>query len=47
MGVDMTNFQEFDNDLQFVEHMVTEESVFCLPGRVWMIKMPISKEIES
>jgi len=30
----MTNFQEFDNDLQFVEHMVTEESVFCLPGRV-------------
>lgn len=33
VGVDMTNFPEFDNDLQFVEHMVTEESVFCLPGR--------------
>ncbi|XP_032794193.1 tyrosine aminotransferase isoform X1 [Daphnia magna] len=33
VGVDMTNFPEFENDLQFVERMVTEESVFCLPGR--------------
>jgi len=34
VGVDMANFPEFENDLQFVERMVTEESVFCLPGRV-------------
>ena len=32
--MDMANFPEFENDLLFVEHMVTEQSVFCLPGRV-------------
>ncbi|XP_013133980.1 PREDICTED: tyrosine aminotransferase [Papilio polytes] len=26
-------FPEFKNDLQFVERMVSEQSVFCLPGR--------------
>ncbi|CAG4998563.1 unnamed protein product [Parnassius apollo] len=26
-------FSEFKNDLQFVESMVSEQSVFCLPGR--------------
>ena len=34
VGVELNCFPEFENDLQFVERMVTEESVFCLPGRV-------------
>lgn len=33
IGVEMANFPDFENDLQFVERMVTEQSVFCLPGR--------------
>lgn len=31
-------FPEFKNDLQFVERMVSEQSVFCLPGRVSFIR---------
>ena len=34
VGVELDRFPAFENDLQFVERMVTEESVFCLPGRV-------------
>lgn len=33
VGVDMDSFPQFDNDLQFVEKMISEESVFCLPGK--------------
>ncbi|XP_066978407.1 tyrosine aminotransferase-like isoform X6 [Macrobrachium rosenbergii] len=33
VGVDMDNFPQFENDLQFVEKMIAEESVFCLPGK--------------
>lgn len=31
--VDMTRFPHFKSDLEFVERMVGEESVFCLPGK--------------
>jgi len=31
--VDMSRFPGISSDLQFVERMVSEESVFCLPGR--------------
>merc|ERR1719350_2427921 len=31
--VDMTRFPGITSDLQFVERLVSEESVFCLPGR--------------
>ena len=34
VGVDMAHFPEFTTELQFVEQMVTEESVFCLPSKV-------------
>lgn len=33
VGVDMACFPEFKDDLQFVERMISEESVFCLPGK--------------
>lgn len=33
VGVDMDSFPQFDDDLQFVEKMISEESVFCLPGK--------------
>ena len=30
----MEHFPEFQNDVQFTEHLVTEQSVFCLPATV-------------
>lgn len=32
--IKMSLFPHFKTELQFVERMVTEESVFCLPGQV-------------
>ncbi|XP_013793076.2 tyrosine aminotransferase-like [Limulus polyphemus] len=32
VGIDMDRFGEFKSDLEFVERMVNEQSVFCLPG---------------
>ena len=31
--IDITRFPDFDSDLQFVERLVAEQSVFCLPGK--------------
>ncbi|XP_043213359.1 tyrosine aminotransferase-like isoform X1 [Amphibalanus amphitrite] len=33
VGIDMARLPEFETDLQVVEAMVTEQSVFCLPGK--------------
>ncbi|KAK6632139.1 hypothetical protein RUM44_007169 [Polyplax serrata] len=33
IGIDMSYFPDIQNDHRFVELMVTEESVFCLPGK--------------
>lgn len=30
----MTVFPDIESDIAFVEQLVTEESVFCLPGKV-------------
>ena len=36
--VEQTGFcQSFDNDLDIVEALVTEQSVFCLPGKCFNI----------
>lgn len=32
--IKLSLFPEFKNELQFVERMVSEQSVFCLPGQV-------------
>ncbi|XP_012683593.1 tyrosine aminotransferase [Clupea harengus] len=32
VGIDMKHFPEFQNDVQFTECLVTEQSVFCLPA---------------
>ncbi|KAJ7997760.1 hypothetical protein DPEC_G00215470 [Dallia pectoralis] len=32
VGIEMENFPEFEDDVQFTEHLVTEQSVFCLPA---------------
>lgn len=32
--IKMSQFPKFKNELQFVERMVSEQSVFCLPGQV-------------
>ena len=31
--IDMSRFPAFKNDLHFVESLVSEQSVFCLPGK--------------
>lgn len=31
--VSIRNFPQFETDLQFVERLVAEQSVFCLPGQ--------------
>ncbi|KAK8391406.1 hypothetical protein O3P69_017176 [Scylla paramamosain] len=33
VGVDMTMFPGLKNDLELVERLISEESVFCLPGK--------------
>jgi len=35
----MTEFPEFRSELHFVEQMVTEESVFCLPSKVGKVSL--------
>ncbi|RWS06234.1 Tyrosine aminotransferase-like protein, partial [Dinothrombium tinctorium] len=35
VGVDMRCFPSFKNDMEFIERIVSEESVFCLPGAVF------------
>uniref|UniRef100_A0A8C9SMS9 Tyrosine aminotransferase n=1 Tax=Scleropages formosus TaxID=113540 RepID=A0A8C9SMS9_SCLFO len=35
VGIEMENFPEFENDVDFTEHLVTEQSVFCLPATAY------------
>jgi tyrosine aminotransferase len=37
VGMDLKSFPAFQNDLQVVEALVTEQSVFCLPGKCFNI----------
>lgn len=33
IGIDIDNFPEYGTELHFVQDLVKEESVFCLPGQ--------------
>lgn len=33
IGIDVAHFGAYDDDLEFVQALVHEQSVFCLPGR--------------
>ena len=33
IGIDIQNFPEYKDELQFVQALVKEQSVFCLPGQ--------------
>lgn len=33
IGIDIDNFPEYDNELELVQDLVKEQSVFCLPGQ--------------
>ncbi|CAG0917235.1 unnamed protein product [Notodromas monacha] len=37
VGIDMEQFPEFTSDLHFVERLVAEQSVFCLPGKCFNV----------
>ncbi len=34
VGIEMEHFPDFQNDVEFTERLVTEQSVFCLPATV-------------
>jgi len=34
VGIAIEHFPEFQNDVEFTERLVTEQSVFCLPATV-------------
>lgn len=38
VGINFSLFPDIKDEIQFVEQMVTEESVFCLPGKVCINK---------
>lgn len=38
MGIEIENFPEYSNELEFVQDLVEEQSVFCLPGRCFNIE---------
>lgn len=37
VGIDMKNFPTINNELEFVQLLVSEQSVFCLPGKCFDI----------
>lgn len=39
--IKMSLFPEFKNELKFVERLVSEQSVFCLPGQVIVFSLNI------
>lgn len=34
VGIEMEHFPEFENDVEFTERLIAEQSVFCLPATV-------------
>lgn len=55
IGVDMTHYPEYRDDVQFTEALVTEQSVFCLPAKCFdypnffrvVLTVPQDKLLES
>lgn len=33
IGINIDNFPEYENEMEFVKALVKEQSVFCLPGQ--------------
>lgn len=38
VGISITNFPDYPNELEFVQGLVKEQSVFCLPGKCFNIE---------
>ena len=34
IGIDLHHYPEYQDDVEFTESLVTEQSVFCLPAKV-------------
>lgn len=55
IGIDMARYPEFATEFQFVERMVSEQSVFCLPGKCFeypdyfriVLTLPEDKMLEA
>lgn len=35
VGIDISKLDGIVDDLDFTEKLISEQSVFCLPGKVW------------
>lgn len=38
VGIDIEHFPEFDDEMDFLQQLVREQSVFCLPGKCFQIR---------
>lgn len=38
VGIDIESFPDYDDELSFVQDLVKEQSVFCLPGKCFNIE---------
>lgn len=41
VGININEFPEFNNDIDFTKQLVLEQSVFCLPGDVSLFLLPL------
>ena len=41
VGIDMKRFPAFSNDMEFVEQLISEKSVFCLPGKCFGVQVSL------
>ena len=37
IGIDMEKYPDYRDDVDFTESLVTEQSVFCLPAKVFIL----------
>ena len=39
VGIDIERFPAFNNDMEFVEALISQKSVFCLPGKCFGVQV--------
>ena len=45
VGIDIERFPAFNNDMEFVEALISQKSVFCLPGKCFGVQVGFAKNI--
>lgn len=47
LGIDIKQFKNFKDDLDFVEQLVAEQAVLCLPGKCFRCPTPFVRIVTS